>query len=422
MKNWQIQPSSIGGKCTLPTSKSQSIRALFFASLAKGESTLFDLLPSKDIETMANACRLIGANIEKKGSVWKVQGIGGQIKGSFGIIDAGNSGLVYRLFTALGALSPLPFVVTGDTSIRNRRPIAPLLEALRSLGCQSDSLSPLGGAPVFSKGPLKGNSCSILGQDSQLVTALLCMAAFSGQTLTLHVEEPGELPWVEMTLFWLKKMGIQFFKTKTGYSVVGKKEIPSFTYRAPKDFSSLAFPLVGALLSQRELCISGLDFSDPQGDQKLLHHLKSMGALLTIKKDTLFLAKGSTLMGTTLWIDDCIDTFPILCVLGCFAQGETRIRGASMAKHKESNRVAAMCQELKKMGAFIEPKEDGALIRSAPLQGAFVFSHHDHRVAMSLAVAAFHAKGSSRIEEVACVKKTFPKFKHLLEKMGGRIE
>ena len=139
-------------------------------------------------------------------------------------------------------------------------------------------------------------------------------------------------------------------------------------------------------------------------------------------KRTLVVEKGAQLKAMKIDVNDCIDALPVLAVLGCYAEGETELFNGAVARHKESDRIAAICSELKKMGARIEEKSDGLIVKRSDLQGAALFSHHDHRIAQSLTVAAMGAKGASRIGKVECIAKTNLAFFEDFCALGAKME
>jgi len=394
------------------------MRALLFGMLARGKSVLTNLLPSPD---MIQACRLLGATVEEYPDRVEMIGLDRKIEGAEDVIDAGNSGLILRLIGAVAALSPKPIVITGDHSIRYNRPIKPLLDGLSQLGATAYSLN--NNAPVFVQGPLKSGHVIIDGEDSQPVSGLLIASAFAPGPIEIFVTNPGELPWVQLTLEWLNRLNIPYI-TRNGdyYKLMGNASIEGFSYCVPGDFSSLAFPLVAALLTNSEVRFENLDFNDPQGDKRLISILQQMGAKIEIEAHALHVKQGSVLQGTKIDVNNCIDALPILAVVGCFAEGETEIVGGTIARKKECDRIQAISTELKKMGAQIEERSDGLFIRRSCLKGSAVHSYHDHRMALSLAVAGFAATGETAIESIDCVAKTFPNFQAQMQALGAHIQ
>lgn len=420
---YHIRPSQLAGEISIPPSKSHSMRAILFASLAKGSSVIRDYLHSPDTEAMIKACQLLGADIKIAPQHLTITGIAGKPQTPNNIIDAGNSGQVLRFIAAIASLNSGYTVITGDDSIRNNRPILPLLEGLTGLGAQAISTQGNGSPPIIIKGPLQGGETHLDGADSQPVSGLLIAAAFAAKPSIIHVSNPGEKPWIDLTLDWFKRLNIPYEqRAYQHYLLPGNTCYAGFDYKVPGDFSSCAFPLVAGLITNSSIALSNVDMLDIQGDKALIYILQAMGANITIEKSRLVIEKLSALNGASIDVNPCIDALTILAVAACFAKNATVIGGAAIARTKESNRLAAITQELTKMGANISELSDGLLIKPALLKGAVVNSHHDHRIAMSLAVAALAADGESIIENTACVAKSYPAFAQSLQQLGAAIE
>lgn len=426
MNEFFINPGKIQGHITIPPSKSHTLRALVFGMMAKGKSIVQNPLQSADTVSMIQACRSLGAKIEQFPDRIEIVGLNGQIHGADNVIDAGNSGLVFRFITALAGLSELPIVITGDHSIRNNRPIKPLLEGLSQLGAHAISTRNNGQAPVIVRGPINSGKTIISGEDSQPVSALLIASAFAKGEVEIEVKNPGEKPWMALTLAWLNRLGIRCENLNFEYySIKGKNTYEGFEYYVPGDMSSAAFPIVAAIVTQSELTLHNVDMDDPQGDKEVIHVLRKMGAAIEIdrKEKKVHIRKNSSpLTGMKLDINDYIDAIAALAVIGCFAEGTTHITNAAIARTKECDRISCLTMELRKMGANVTELEDGMIIRNSALHGAALCAHKDHRLAMALTVAALAAKGGTRIEGVECVKKTFPDFKEQLCRLGAQIK
>lgn len=419
-----VKKSSLQGEMTVPASKSHTMRAILFGALGSGQSIIRQFLPSPDTQAMINACRLFGAQIEVSSDQIAIEGLKGQVQGAADVIHAGNSGIILRFCSALGALASRPIVVTGDHSIRHQRPMQTLLDGLSQLGVKTASMRNDGFAPVIIQGPIKSSKAIIDGQDSQFVSALLIALAFAEQPIELIVENPGEKPWVALTLDWFNRLGIRCEnRAFEEFRLEGRANYPGFEYAVPGDFSSAAFPIAAALVTQSELTLKNLDMQDAQGDKKLIPILKQMGALIDYDEchKTLKVKKGGKLCGIDADINDYIDAVTILAVLACFAEGETRLLNAAGAKQKECNRLQCIAAELSKMGADIRETGDGLIIRKSLLKGVHVQSHQDHRMAMSLAVAGLGAHGETTIDGAECISKTFPDFLTDFQGLGANI-
>ncbi|QVL56931.1 MAG: 3-phosphoshikimate 1-carboxyvinyltransferase [Simkaniaceae bacterium] len=420
---YTVKPSSLSGIIEIPPSKSHTHRALLFALLAKGVSRIDKYLDSPDSAAMLKTIQQLGANVKKFENRLEIEGVGPALKPSDDVINAGNSGIVLRFIGALAALIPTYTVITGDHSIRTRRPVKPLLDALKQLGVLAESMLGDGYAPIIIKGPLSSGNCSLDGQDSQPVSALLIATSFASGASEIHVTNPGEKPWIDLTLSWLDLLKLPYENHNyTHYKIPGGASFSEFNYTVPGDFSSLAFPVAAALITQSEISIDNVDMNDIQGDKKLLDLLKQMGAKLETEGRTLHVKKSGTLKGCTFDINDTIDAITILAVIGCYAEGETVLINAAIARKKECDRIHSIATELKKMGADIEEKEEGLIIRTSKLKGTTLETYHDHRMVMSLTVAALGAEGESVIEGVECVAKTYPNFKEHLNKLGAKLQ
>lgn len=417
-----VRPGFDGGELSLPPSKSQSMRALFLASLARGESKVEQVLDSPDTEAMIRACQSFGARIRADGNrYWVAGGLGPPRALS---IDSGNSGLVLRFFSAAAAVFSYPITITGDASICNYRVIAPLVSALRQLGVKVCYLEKEGYAPIEVQGAVQAGRATLLGRDSQPVSALLMMAACSKGNFTFDVEDPGELPWIDMTLDWLNRLQVPF--QREGYhrfSVEGRGFLPSFNYQVPPDLSASLFPLIAALIHQKKLLLKGLDLSEIafQGECQFFELLKTFGSSFVATGAGVLFTPGDIPYGE-IEVNAFIDAVPILAVMGCFSSQPLVLKKAAIARFKECDRLSKSVLELGKMGAKIEELDDGLKIYPSKLCGAVLDAHHDHRMAMALMVAATKAQMVSEIVDIACIKKSFPSYIQEMKNLGADFE
>lgn len=429
MKGLRIDPSrhSIVAHCkvTPPPSKSHTLRAILFGLMGSGTSHISHFLHSPDTEAMIHAIELLGAKVERSQSLLKIQGTRGHLEAPADVIHAGNSGQVLRFIGALAALAPHYTVFTGDHSIRSKRPISPLLEGLSQLGATAFTTRGNGYAPFIVKGPLHPGTAFFSGKDSQPVSAMLIASSFLSGPSRFVIDEPGEIPWVGLTLQWLQKLGgVVEHDNFTEYAVRGGLQYSDFSAEIPGDFSSAAYPLAAALLYKRETSLEGLDYDDAQGDKHLVTLLQNMGAELFWKKEQkqLVVQKTASIAGATIDVDPIIDALPILAALGCYAEGTTHLMRAQSARHKESDRLFAMTSELRKMGAKVDEQESSLTIHRAPLRGAMLDSHSDHRIAMALTIAALGASTPSHISKAECIAKSYPTFVSDMQAMGFCVE
>jgi 3-phosphoshikimate 1-carboxyvinyltransferase len=425
MKSFRITPSALKGALTPPPSKSHTLRAILFGLMGKGKTVVRNFLASPDTEAMIAAVRALGAQVNVFPDYLEITGVAGQLHPAENVIDSGNSGQVLRFVGALAALSPTYTVITGDHSIRHNRPVQPLLDALHELGAFAISSRLDGYAPILIKGPLKPGKTTLSGADSQPVSGILIAASFLPGPSEITVTNPGEKPWIDLTLSWMDRLNLSVKNDNyERYTVAGHGAYKGFEVDIPSDFSSAAYPIAAALVTDSELTLHHIDMQDVQGDKKLIDVLIEMGAKIEIDaaKKTLTVKKGSRLRGMKVDINDFIDAITILAVIACFAEGTTEIVNAAIARKKESDRIHAIATELQKMGAHLKETPDGLIVHASPLKGAHLKSYHDHRLVLSLSVAALGAKGESHIEGIECIAKTYPTFAKDFQSIGANIQ
>lgn len=417
-----ITPSQLSGFLKAPPSKSHTLRALYFALLAKGKTTIHNYLNGQDTYHMIKAIECMGAEVKIDHTTLVITSKGGVPSYCRNVIDAGNSGIIYRFMTALCSLMPNYGIITGDDSIRTHRPIYPLTSALNQLGCLTHFSNDLNHAPIIIKGPWKKNHAVIEGKDSQPVSALMYAGAFSSSSLTLQIKNLSEKPWIQLSLSWLERLNIPYSFDKDTFFLEGQQTINGFNYDVPGDFSSISYFLALSTLKRNTLSITDLDFTDMQGDKILIPLLETMGANISYSHDDTISITPSSLQGIEVDMDKCIDLLPTLAVIGCFANSKTLLKNAAGARLKECDRLTITAQELSKMGAQIEITEDSMTIYPSKLKGAELSSHFDHRMAMALTIAALCAEGPSTLEGIECVNKTYPHFFEEIKRLGGCIE
>ncbi len=423
LKTLLVHPSTLHGGIAIPPSKSQTMRAILFALRARGKSTISDPLLSPDTHAMLCAIEQLGAKVQREEKIIHITGTQ-KLSPVQTAIDAKNSGIVLRFIGAMAGHLPSMTILTGDHSLQTNRPSDALLSALTQLGVKTHALKLPGYAPFVLKGPMTPGSALFSGVDSQPVSAMLIATSFLEGKTELHINHPGEKAWVALTLDWLHKLGANIVhETYARYTIYGPLCYEGFSYQVPGDFSSAAFPIIAALITNSEIVLHNLDVKDQQGDKRILQILHQMGAMIEVdeEKNQLRIHKHRGLHGVHVDINDCIDSLPILAALGCFAQSTMKITGAAIARHKESDRIHAISSELQKMGAKIEEHADGLTIFPSKLHGTSLDSHSDHRIAMTLTVAALGAKNESRIHGVHWMQKSYPTFVRDFQKLGAKI-
>lgn len=419
--NLVVNPSSrLHGSVQIPPNKSHSFRALIMAALGEGTSRIIAPAVSNDWMRGLEALEMFGARIDPKADkVWEIVGTGGKLTTPDDIIHCGNSGIILRFFIALAACCEGYTVISGDESIRHIRLCQPIIDAMNALGAWAVSTKGDGHAPVVVRGRLRGGRAELDGMDSQPVSALLIAASLADAPSDLVVHNPGEKPWVGMTLDWLKRCGVEYSNENfSHYRVRGRSSWKGFEAKIPLDWSAALYPILAAVLTEdSEVRVPGMDINDSQGDKAVIEVLREMGADIEVQGDTI-VARSSRLVGRTIDCNDFIDQFMLLAVAGAAAEGETVLTNAQIARHKECDRISEMYKALRAMGANVQERPDGLVIRKSPLRGASIDSRSDHRMVMTMTVAGLIARGQSVISNADCVKKTFPAFSEQMQSVG----
>lgn len=416
-----VLKSCLSGSVEIPGSKSHTVRAVAIGSLASGKSIIRKPLIAADTLSAVNAYRALGAEIETNEREWIVRGFGGAPKEPHGLIDVGNSGTTLYIAAGSAALGEYTYQFTGDAQIA-RRPSGPLAEALVKLGAKAETRSPNGVGPLTVTGPIKGGSVRLdCSKTSQYLSSLLMNCPLATGTTLIEAENLVEQPYVEMTLRWTREQGIEVENDDfQKFTVPGGQQYQPFDRAIPADWSSATFFLCAAAVTGSTISLNGLDIDDTQGDKAIADILLKMGADIDIRPESLTIT-GGNLTGGVFDLKDTPDALPALAVTACFAKGETRLVNVAQARLKETDRIAVMCKELKKMGADIEELPDGLVIYGSKLYAADVCGHDDHRVIMALTIAAMGIDGESTISPADALDVTFPTFVDLMNSLGADI-
>jgi len=414
-----VSNGPVDGVFTAPPSKSYTHRALFCASLALGKSSVRFPLWSRDTEASKNALEKLGIEIDTKPNLWLVNSQG-LVDSSFEIFCQ-ESGTTLRFATAISSLVKGETRLTGAPSL-TKRPIGPLVECLRQLGV--DCWSSNGYPPILVKstGKIAGGDVSIKGDiSSQFVSAVLLIAPYADKPLTLKLSTPLESkPYVSMTIETQKSYGIYVHADDDMCSFEIKRQSykPS-RFTVEGDWSSSAYLLAAGALAGR-VTVKGLRFDSVQGDKKILEILKAMGA------KTRETSKGITIEQSNIEsiesdLTDCPDLFPVVAALCSVAKGVSVLKGLGRLRFKESDRLTAMADGLKRMGVSISIKDGVAEIKGGMVHGCIINPENDHRIAMAFAVLGLAAEGETRILGSECVDKSFPEFWNVLEFLNANI-
>ncbi len=419
-----VRKSRLKGSLCIPASKSHTIRAVAIASLASGQSTIRNPLLSSDTQAAVDCYRQLGAQIDISDSKhWKVIGTGGKLTAPKETIDVGNSGTTLRIAAGSAALLPQDqtTTLTGDEQIQSR-PIDPLTEALNNLGAKCSSIKNNGKAPIEVTGKLAGGKTSIACHTSQYLSSLLLCTPLATADTQIDVTLLNEPGYVQMTLDWLDKQGIEYEnENMRQFKIRGGQSYKAFDVTIPADFSSATFFLCAAGLFADEVTLSGLDFTDSQPDKAVVDYLKMMGADITIGTDEVTI-KAASLKGVELDMNKTPDALPAMAVTAAFAKGQTRLVNVPQARNKETDRIKCMAEELKKMGAGVEELPEGLIIDGSSLNPAELNGRSDHRIVMALSLAGLGLDGQCSIDTAEAINVTFPEYVELMQSIGANME
>lgn len=416
-----LEASKLKGSVQIPSSKSHTIRAVAVASLADGISEIENPLHASDTIAALNAYTLFGAKIKKE-KTWQVTGTSGNPKTPDNVVDVINSGTTLYIAMATAGLIDGITVFTGDSQIRNR-PADALIDAINDLGAKAISTRGNGKAPIIIEGQLKGGKISLDGsKTSQYLTALLLNCPLGNKDTEIEVKNLVEIPYIQMTLDWLKSQKIKCENDNfRNFFVKGGQKYNSFRKTIPGDFSSATFFFCASAVTKSEITLLNMDFNDSQGDKEVLNILKEMGCNVKIEKNSITI-KGGDLKGGEFDLNSMPDALPGLAVTACFAEGTTRLVNVAQARLKETDRISVMKNCLTEMGADVQERRDGLIIKQSALHGAKVSGHNDHRIVMALAVAGLASSGKTEIDTAEAVEVTFPNFAELMRDLGAKMK
>jgi len=421
--------ASAGGSVLLPGSKSISNRLLLLAALCSGTTTLHDLLDSDDTRVMLAALRTLGCAIAQDGNTVTIEGTGGQLLPGPAELFMGNAGTAMRPLTAALA------VLGGDYTLRgiarmHERPIGDLVDALRQLGCAVEYLEREGYPPLRIGQPALalGAPIRVRGDvSSQFLTALLmALPLVAREDIIIDVQ--GELisrPYIEITLNLLARFGVVVRREGWQRFVIPagcRLRSPGVLHVEADASSASYFIALGAIAPSASggIRIQGVGADSIQGDIRFIDAARQMGAQIESGPNWLQVSRGDTSDGAVLKaIDlDCNhipDAAMTLALMALYARGTTTLRNIASWRVKETDRIAAMACELRKLGATVDEGADCIRVTppatAADWRSASIHTYDDHRVAMCFSLAAFNPAGLAvRIEDPKCVAKTFPDY------------
>lgn len=418
-----IFPSKISGTVLSPRSKSSMQRACAGALLRNGITEIHQPGNSNDDLAALDVIQKLGAVTENRGDYIKVQSSG--VNPVSSQVHCGESGLGIRMFTPIAALSSRPLEIAGSGSLVSR-PMHFFDEILPHLGIQIKSNK--GKLPLEIQGPLKPSNITVDGSlSSQFLTGLLMAYSAAGADgVEICVNNLKSKPYIDLTLSVMRSFEMPVPEVDNYERFVFHQHTKSnnseiLKYSVEGDWSGAAFLIVAGAISG-DIIITGLQPFSVQADKAILQALESAGGKYFFEENDLHVFN-SPLKAFSFDATECPDLFPPLAVLAAYADGRSVIKGAGRLTHKESNRALTLQEEFGKLGINIELSGDEMNIDGGTiLHGAKAHSHHDHRIAMAMAVAALGANEPVIIEEAEAINKSYPAFYNDLQLLGASIE
>ena len=416
--NCKIQKSKLNGRIVCPSNKSYTHRAIFLAALSDGKSIVKKILRSNDTLATISACRGFGIEVEEvEDKVTINNTINSTVENS--MINAENSGTTIRIAIAIAALSGGNTILTGDESLR-KRPMQPILDSLETMNVKTESDD--GRPPIHINGKIEGNEISINGDiSSQFISALMIIAPRLPEGLTIKVE--GELvskPYVDLTIAIMKKFGVKV-KTEEEYKKyqVTHQIYKPTTFSIPSDFSNLALLLAANVLLGDGLTIE-INLGDmPQGDEAIVDILEKLGVNVTLEDDIITTKSPILLKGGKFDLSNTPDLLPAIAILALKSEKPIELFNVKHARYKETDRIAIMSRELKKIGLEVEEKEDGMILKkSEDIHSAELNSENDHRLFMAFSIVGMFV-GDCTVSDPDAVRVSYPEFISDMKNVGA---
>jgi 3-phosphoshikimate 1-carboxyvinyltransferase len=414
----------LNGQVCAPPSKSFTQRMVIAAALSDGSSKISNPLLSEDTEATLRAVTALGAKVTAAEGCWTIEGVR-TLKGANEPIDCGESGATLRFMIPVAALAKGSSTLVFNGSIE-KRPVQPLLVSLKDLGAKAH-VGKLGGkdAVFVDGGGIVGGETSIAGDvSSQFISGLMFACPMAQVDTEITLSSPLEsADYVKMTQAVLADHEIKVPSHENHIHILANQIYKPLDVRVPGDFSSAAFLLAAAAITNSKVQINNLEYASVQGDKAIMGILKHMGVKGKVCADSITIEGSSNLL-KPVEVDakNIPDLVPVIAILACYAKGTSHIFGAHRLRLKESDRLESIYLELTKMGAQININDDGLIIEGgSPLHGAVIDPHNDHRIAMACAVAALRANGETTIQNSECVRKSYPQFFTHLKQLGADL-
>ena len=403
---------------SIPGSKSYTHRALVAAALADGQSIIENGLFCEDTYYTMAALKKLGAVINHMNHNFNVSGVGGKPSKCSDTLQFGNAGTSIRFLTAVTALGKGTYTLAGNARM-SERPIKDLLDGLNQIGACARAINENGCPPVFIEtNGLEGGSLSLKANvSSQYLSALLLVGPYTRNGLDIKIIDAlVSRPYVTMTIEVMERFGVNV-EQRDGdrFYIAGRKGYRPTRVTIEPDASNASYFWAAAAITRTRIKVSNIQRTSRQGDLRLLDLFSEMGCQVEEEIDGISV-QGGPLKGITADMGMMPDVVPTLAVVAAFAEGKTTIRNVAHLKVKETDRLAAVRNELTKIGIKVELLPDGLIIQGGRPHKGVIDTYHDHRIAMCFAVAGLAIPGM-QIKEPHCVEKSFPTFWKTLEQL-----
>ena len=402
----------LSGVATPPCSKSYAQRALAAALLAEGETVLRNLDFCDDTLSAIRVIETLGAKVERLDE--RTVRVRGGLAPQSSTINVGESGLATRMFTPIASLCGVPITIQGEGTLLYR-PMNMMIEPLRKLGVEVRDGG--GRLPVEVCGPMTGGEIDVDGSvSSQFLTGLLMSRPLAENDTTIAVANAVSKPYLDMTIDLASKFGVNIqHNDYEEFYVEGGQKYEAADIAIEGDWSAAAMLLVAGAIAG-ELTLTNVSMLSKQADVAVCDALVRAGASVTSEPNSITV-EHRDLVAFEFDATQCPDLFPALAALAAAAEGESVIYGTHRLEHKESNRAETIAAEYRKLGIEVRLEGDAMYIKGGDIRAAETESHHDHRIAMSLAVSALRCDGEVLIHNAECVAKSFPDFFEVLESL-----
>jgi len=413
-----IKYNKLNGIYNPPPSKSHSFRALILLLHSKGKSIIKNLLQSDDVMNFAGLIKQMNGVVQNDGNDFNFN-----IKNIKFIdkYDFKNSGTALRFFTSYLAINNQKAILTGDEQLQTRE-IKPLTSALTQLGGEFRFLTNKEIPFEIIKG-ISQNKCSVYAKDSQFLSSLLLNLPFYNQNTEIDVKLLNEIPYVEMSLYWLKKYNIKINYNDLNYfNITGNQKIDDFEAVIPADYSSASFVILASIINNSEIFIKNLDLNDPQGDKFILTFVQSIGCEIKFENDGFFI-KGDVKNGGSFDLNATPDLLPVLSIFASIYPFEFKFFNCLSARFKETDRIKVAYDLLKSINTNVVELNDGLIINGGNIPNNIeVFAKNDHRFIMGSSLYGLRKNSTVKINDIKNYKSSYPDYFEHLKKLGAIID